>query len=128
LGGEAEVESVGNGMLAPSSLAQWFGAVGTISAVLVALFKDAIIASRREPQLKATCTKDTPYTSRTPIIVHDGKGGVMWTGDCYYIRAQVENTGKTRAEKVQVYASKLAKRGADLQFADMPGFIPLNAK
>jgi hypothetical protein len=117
-----------NPMFAPSTLAQWFGAVGTIAAVLVALFKDAIIAWKRKPQLTAACTKDTPYTSRMPIVVHDGKGVVLWTGDCYYVRAQVENTGKTRAEKVQVYASKLAKQGADQKFVDMPAFIPLNAK
>ncbi len=56
--------------------------------------------------------------------MHDGKGAVLWTGDCYYVRAQVENSGKTKAEKVQVYASKLAKLGADQKFADMPTFIP----
>jgi hypothetical protein len=113
---------------APSSLAQWFGAAGTIMAVVVALFKDPLRAWRRKPRLSAICTKETPYTSRTPIVVHDGKGVVLWTGDCYYIRAQVENSGKTRAEKVQVYASKLAKLGADNKFADVPTFIPLNAK
>jgi hypothetical protein len=115
-------------MFAPSTLAQWFGAVGTIAAVVVALFKDSLLAWKRRPRLNATCTKETPYTSRTPIVVHDGKGAVLWTGDCYYVRAQVENSGKTRAEKVQVYASKLAKLGADQKFADMPTFIPLNAK
>src|SRR5712692_7817248 len=61
-------------MFAPSSLAQWFGAVGTIAAVVVALFKDSLLAWKRRPRLNATCTKETPYTSRTPIVVHDGKG------------------------------------------------------
>ena len=115
-------------MFAPSSLAQWFGAIGTISAVLVALFKDPLIAWRRKPRLNAKCTKETPFTSRMPIVVHDGQGLVLWTGDCYYVRAQIENSGKTRAEKVQAYVSKLAKLGADRKFADMPSFIPLNAK
>jgi len=115
-------------VFAPSSLAQWLAAIGTIVAVLVALFKDLIIGWIRRPRLDATCSKETPYTSRMPIVVHDGKGVVLWTGDCYYIRAQVQNTGKTRAEKVQVYASELAKQGADRQFTDMPVFIPLNAK
>ena len=112
----------------PSSLAQWFAAAGTITAVLVALFKDPIIGWIRKPRLNATCSKETPYTSRMPIIVHDGKGVILWKGDCYYVRAQVENTGKTRAEKVQVYASKLAKRGADGGFAELQSFIPLNCK
>ncbi len=49
--------------LAPSTLAQWCGAVGTIAAVIVALFKDRIIARRRRPQLVATCTKEIPWRS-----------------------------------------------------------------
>ena len=114
--------------MVPSSLAHWVGAIGTILAVIVALFKDSILAWLRKPKLDAWCSKEAPFTSRTPIIVHDGKGVVLWTGDCYYIRAQVENSGKTRAEKVQVYASKLLKRGADNKFAEMPSFLPMNCK
>lgn len=114
--------------MAPSSLAQWFGAVGTIAAVLVALFKDSLFAWKRKPRLDATCTKETPWTTRTPIVVHDGMGAVLWTGDAYYVRIKVENSGKTRAERVQVYASKLAKQGADTKFADIPTFLPLNMK
>ena len=114
--------------MAPSSLAQWFGAVGTIAAVVVALFKEPILAWRRKPRLNATSSKEPPWTGRTPIVVHDGQGAVLWTGDCYYVRAKVENFGKTRAEKVQVYASRLAKLGADNKFADIPTFLPLNLK
>ena len=58
---------------------------------------------KRKPRLTVTCTKEEPFTSRTPLIIQGNKG--VWTGEGYYIRARVENTGKTRAEKVQVYAS-----------------------
>ena len=111
---------------APSSLAQWLSAVGTISAVIVALFKDAILASSRKPRLEVTSTKEEPFTSKTPIIVQGPKG--VWTGDAYYVRARVENSGKSRAEKVQVYAANLAVACADQTYADVPGFIPLNVK
>ena len=43
---------------APSSLAQWLSAVGTISAVIYALFKDTILAWIRKPWLEVTCTKE----------------------------------------------------------------------
>jgi hypothetical protein len=114
--------------MAPSTLAQWFGAAATFAAVVVALFKDSILARIRKPHLDATCGKETPWTIRTPIVVHDGKGAVLWTGDAYYVRAIVQNSGQTRAEKVQVYASKLAKLGADNKFADIPTFLPLNMR
>ncbi len=117
---------VATSTFAPSSLAQWLSAVGTISAVVYALFKDAILAWIRKPRLEVTCTKEEPFTSKTPIIVPGNKG--VWTGEAYYVRARVENTGKTRAEKVQVYAAKLAVAGADRTFTDVPGFIPLNVK
>src|ERR1019366_1810100 len=109
---------------------QWFGAVGTIAAVIVALFKDPILAWKRRPRLDVTCTKEIPWTVKTPITVWQGQraGGGIWKGDCYFVRAKVENAGQTRAEKVQVSASKLAKRGADNKFADMPMILPLNMK
>src|SRR6266436_3988111 len=100
--------------MAPSTLAQWFAAIGTLLAVLVALFKDPFLAWRRRPQLDAKCTKDSPWTVRQTILVSDrNTGNVLWTGECYYVRAEVKNSGKTRAEKVQVYASKLAKLALD---------------
>ncbi len=116
---------------APSSLAQWFAAVGTIAAVIVALFKDPIIAWRRAPRLAVTCTKETPWTVKTPIIAQGplpGQGLVTWSGQGYYVRIKVENTGRSRAEKVQVSAQKLARRGADNQFVDIPTILPLNLK
>jgi hypothetical protein len=120
--------TVGECRFAPSSLAQWFGAVATFAAVLVALFKDAFLAWRRSPRLDATSEKQTPWTVRTPIVVHDARGTVLWNGDCYYVRVKIENTGKTRAEKVQVSPLKLSKLGADNNFEDIPTLLPLSMK
>jgi hypothetical protein len=55
-------------------------------------------------------------------------GGGVWKGDRYFVRIKVENVGKTRAEKVQVSASKLAKRGLDGKFVDIPTTLPLDLK
>jgi hypothetical protein len=117
--------------MAPSTLAQWFGAVGTIAAVLVALFKDQIIAWRRRPQLLAACTKEIPWTVRTSIRVWRNPANpseLPWRGDCYFVRIKVENTGRTRAEKVQAGALKLARRGADNKFVEIPTTLPFNMK
>jgi hypothetical protein len=118
--------------MAPSTLAQWLGAVGTIAAVIVALFKDPIIGWRRRPRLDATCTKEIPWTVKVHITRSGyvpGQGtNVLWRGNCYFVRIKVANTGRTRAEKVQVCAMKLAKRGADDRFADRPTALPFNMK
>jgi hypothetical protein len=54
--------------------------------------------------------------------------GTVWTGDCYYVRARVENSGNVRAEKVQVYASKLAQLGVGGKFEEIQTFLPLNTR
>jgi hypothetical protein len=116
--------------LAPSSLAQWFGAIATFAAVLLALFRDLVLGWWRRPELDTTCSKEAPWTVKTPMIVWQGKnaGGGVWKGNGYYVRIKVENVGKTRADKVQVSASKLTKRGADGNFVEIPTILPLNLK
>jgi len=114
--------------MAPSSAAQWFGAVATFLAVMVALFKDSIREWRRKPKLIVTCENSPPCTVRTPLFVHDLSGNLLWTGGSYWVRVKVENKGRTRAEKVQVSLSKLYyKPGVDGDFSeDERHHFPLN--
>lgn len=118
--------------IAPSSLAQWAGAAATFAAVVVALFKDSIREWWKKPKLKVTCTKEIPETVRVPTTVWQGKwpggGGGRWNGYSYYVRIKVENQGRTRAEKVQVSAMKLAKRGLDNNFAYLPTTLPFSMR
>jgi hypothetical protein len=99
---------------------------------MVALFKDPIRGWWNKPELRVTCTKEIPETVRVPTTAWQGKwfggGGGRWIGDCYLIRIKVENKGRTRAEKVQVSAMKLAKRGLDNNFADLPTTLPFNMR
>jgi hypothetical protein len=48
--------------------------------------------------------------------------------DCYFVRVRVENQGRTRAEKVQVSAERLAKLGLDDKYDYIPTILPLNLK
>src|SRR5689334_12427621 len=98
---------VGGSEMAPSSAAQWFAAVATTLAVVVALFKDSIRDWWRKPKLIVTCGNSPPWTVRTPLFVNGAAGTVLWTGDSYWVRVKVENKGLTRAEEVEVSASKL---------------------
>lgn len=118
-----------------SSLAQWAGAAATFAAVLVALFKDQFLAWKCKPRLDVTCSKQIPWTVRVPTNVGvqalgqpAGHFTVAWSGNCYFIRIKVENGGRTRAEKVQVAALKLERRGADNIFVEIPTTLPFNMK
>jgi hypothetical protein len=118
--------------IAPSSFAQWAAAFGTISAVIVVLFKDLFLVWTRRPRLDVTCSKEIPCTVKVPITVWQGKwpggGGGRWDGDCYFVRIKVENKGRSRAEKVQVSALRLAKLGADSRYTDIQTTLPFNMR
>jgi hypothetical protein len=118
--------------IGPSTLAQWVGGIGTVGAVIVALFKDPIRARWNKPQLEVTCTKEVPETVRVSMTTWQGRwpegGGGHWTGDGYYVRIRVKNRGRTRAEKIEVSAIKLARRGVDNRFADIPTTLPFNMR
>jgi hypothetical protein len=108
--------------MAPSSLAQWFAAGGTIGAVILALFGNFFLRWYRRPRLAATWEDNPPWTPKVPWVEPG------WAGDRYWVRIRVKNSGKTRAEKVEVYASKLSERGADGKFVPIPTFLPLDMK
>ena len=117
--------------MAPSSAAQWFGAVATSLAVIVALFKDPIREWWRKPRLIATCENSPPWTARTPLFVNDPRtGNPLWTGDSYWVRVKVENKGRSRAEKIEVSAAKLYYRpSVDGNYSeDSRQHFPLNLK
>jgi hypothetical protein len=108
--------------MAPSCLAQWVGIAVTFLAVLVALFKESALGLWQKPRLGARCSKDSPWTVRNTISVfsHDPKTNtqnVLWTGDCYYVRIEV-----------QVYASKLETLALDGTAENRNDFVPLNMK
>ena len=54
--------------------------------------------------------------------------GKWHVANCYYFRLWVDNHGKTRAERVQVFAAKLHRLGADGKFVEDKHFLPLNLR
>ncbi len=115
-------------MLAPSTLAQWVGAIATSLAVIVALFKDEIFRHLRRAKLSVRITPEPPDCLLSPTAVNNDKGDLLWLGDSYWLRLWIENTGKIRAEQIQVFAAKLYKRDANNQFVSVPNFVPMNLR
>jgi hypothetical protein len=99
---------MGNWGLAPSTLAQWAGAGATFSAVLVALFKDPFIRYRRRPKLGVQIKPEPPDCLLSPARTH--KSGAVFGS--YWLRLWIKNSGRSRAEEVQVFVAKIYKRNA----------------
>jgi hypothetical protein len=115
--------------LDPGSLTQWFGAVATLLAVLVALFREPVSRWWLRPKLVPRIKLSPPDCTKTEIYYSVQKTSrIEGRAECYYLRLWIENIGKSRAEKVQVFASKLWKRAADGSFKLVDLFLPMNLR
>jgi hypothetical protein len=101
-------------------------ASATFAAVLVALFKDEVLRFLRRPKLTVSIALAPPDCHKTMANYRTPQG---WqSADCYYLRLWVENVGKTRAERVQVFAASLSRRNADGNFRKTDEFLPMNLR
>jgi hypothetical protein len=114
--------------LAPSTLAQYLGAVATFGAVLVALFKDEFLRHLRRPKLTVRIKPEPPDCLLVPSAVVYNQTGILWTGRIYYVRLWIENVGKGRVEQVQVFVSTLFKENANGAFSPVAEFEPMNLR
>ncbi len=119
--------------------AAWAAAIATFLAALVALFKEDIVYYVfwwHHPSLIVRTRRGAPDWAKTPIVgiypeeLPSGEQVQRWgpIADAYYFRIWVENTGRERAEDVQVYAAKLWKRQADSTFQPVNTFLPMNLR
>lgn len=109
--------------------AAWAGAIATFLAVLVALFKEELVRIWRRPKLGARIKLAAPDCHKTQITIIDQKtGSALVQADCYYFRLWIENKGNQRAEKIQVFVSKMLRRHADNTFVEDKSFLPMNLK
>ena len=104
------------------NLAQWAGVSATFSAVLVALFKDDILKRLRRPKFKITLKLGQPDCNKSYIKY------LNHFIPSFYFRLEIENVGKTRAEKVQVFGSKLERKNDKGEYEVVDKFLPMNFK
>jgi hypothetical protein len=109
-------------MLAPSTLAQWVGGIATSAAVFVALFREVFIRCIWHPRFALRIDR-----AKSPIEV-TAPGNLRWSGDAYFLRLWVENTGNQRAEDVQVFVSDVLMQQPNKSFTPVPGFLPMNLR
>ena len=111
-------------------VAEWVGYFATVFAVIVALFKNELIRIWRKPKLKARIKLSPPDSIRVKKEITVRAGAISSTirNDGYYFRLWVENVGNQRAEKVQVFMSKLFRRHEDGSFKEEKEFLPVNLR
>lgn len=100
----------------------------TLLAIIVALFKDQIISLFFHPNLIAKIELASPDCVQTPINFFDNSGRIVRSEDSYYFRLWIENTGRIKAENVQVYFSELLQKHLDGHYKRVKQFQPMNIK
>jgi len=109
--------------------AVWTGSIATLLAVIVALFREQLVRIWCRPKLQAIVRLSAPDCHKTQMTLSNQQtGAVIDRADCYYFRLWVENTGNKRAEKVQVFVSKLFRCHADGSFVEDKSFLPMNLR
>jgi hypothetical protein len=104
-------------------------AIATVLAVIVALFKEDLVHLWRRPDLVVSLRLAAPNCHKTKITFQNPTTGqILGMADCYYFRIWVENKERQRAEKVQVFASRLLKKHADGTFQEEKSFLPMNLR
>jgi len=112
------------------NLGPWAAAVATFIAALVALLRDEIIRLWRRPDLVGVIRPSGAERHKTQMrwIDQSGPVPVVRACDCYYLRLLVQNKGTQRADRVQVFASRLLRHQADGSFVEDARFLPMNLR
>jgi hypothetical protein len=120
------------------SAAQWISAIATFSAVSVALFKEGVLARLRRPKLTMRAHHGPPDSDKIPFVykrvlnsveaIVPGLPPIPTSADSYFLRLWIQNDGKSRAEKVQVFAARLFRKTKNNRFELMGSFLPMNLR
>jgi hypothetical protein len=114
------------------SFAQWFSAIASTAAVIVALFKEPVMAWWRRPKLMVRASPSQPDIDKiqNSYPMPGSPAGfppMVGYADCYFLRLWVENKGKSRAEKVQVFVAKIQQITPNGTFP-LSSFLPMNLR
>jgi len=102
---------------------EWWLAIGTVSAIVVALFGEIVWAWLRRPKLDLSIKIRRPDCVKTTLT--DQNDRVL--AEAYYFRLLVKNHGKRRAEDVEVYAEGL-EMDENGEFKPVTEFPPMDLK
>jgi hypothetical protein len=103
----------------------WLSAIGTLAAVIFAIYRDTFLQWLNRPKLDAIVNNAPPDCHKMSVMIQTNKG-YLGHVDGYYFRIKIINHGKTKADNVEVYAHSLEKEQNDGNYSTISNFLPLN--
>jgi hypothetical protein len=111
---------------------QWFSAIATFVMALatlalaaVAVFQDRIHAWLRRPNLILGFRLAPPDCHKTKLRYTE-LNGVVHETDCYMLRLSIANSGRGKAENVEVIAENLERKLPDGSYEQVTTFMRMN--
>jgi hypothetical protein len=105
---------------------EWLNAVGTLAAVVLALFLAIFHEHLRtlfwHPTLELLVENRPPDSHLTTMA--SSEAGIQ--AACYYFRVRVQNNGNAIAKTVEVFVEQVWQKRADGIFQKWEDFLPLN--
>ncbi len=94
----------------------------TFLLAVVAVFQQQIHRWLRRPVLRITTTNSPPDSHRTKLTIRKGNQPSSYA--CYYSLLRVENTGRMRADQVEVFVSQIHREDERGQWVPLRSFLP----
>ena len=97
-------------------------AIGTIAAVIVAIFNESFWNWYRRPKLDMSIRLRSPDCYKTLFVNKTIRERI----ERYSFRLAVTNRGRKRADDAEIYVAELSKKGDDGTFYRFQGFPPMD--
>jgi hypothetical protein len=89
-------------------------------------FKEYITEGFLGSCLKVTAPTSAPYSQKSFFLRSLSREDESVKVSCYHFRIVVENVGKTLAESVEVFVTRLCRRNSSGDFDLVESFVPMN--
>lgn len=111
-----------------SDLAAWLEAIGTLAVAAIAIFHDLLFTWFRRPKLHVSIRPDPPDCMMLLFGQARQEGDKLYvtTVPVYYLRIRVDNTGKRKAENVQIKLLGITRKHLDGSYVVVDEFPPMN--
>jgi hypothetical protein len=113
-----------------AAVTDWLTAIGTVGSVIVALFLalygDWLRQLNFRPELHLTARVAPPDSERTKWTLPQRDGSIL-SGDVYYFRLRITNSGNVAAKDVQLFLAGVERVNGDRE-EPAPRFSPMSLK
>lgn len=112
-----------------AGITEWLTAIGTVGAVIIAIFHDFLLDFWYKPKLNIYMDKSAPDCVKSFLhseVAIATAAGTTQNIEGYFIRLRVKNEGRSKADCVEVFVKEVLRKESDGIFVKVDMFPPMN--